>query len=172
MSVVRFAVALVLVGCGSPESEVLSADEMVALRTSVDALDPVRDELPIEDPELELLAIDFVERVVEVAGCERRGVVSGVWYADQSLDGSWFEVGTGDHGGDVAGGYVDGAFDGTATGTGVDAALVGAYADGLFQGEWTTTGAEGEVHTGELVGRYESRNEVGGYFFGVWTECD
>ena len=167
---------LIFVACAGPDEEgaALTADEMVALRSSITALEPVREELPVEDAEIEELGVGFVQDSIAESVCEREGIVSGVWYevAQSRLEGSWFRHGTGDLGGSVGGTYGAQGFEGDATGDGVDVALTGSYGDGLFVGDWSGTDAEGVARAGELIGRYERRNDIGGYFFGVWSRCE
>ncbi len=154
----------VLVGC-APEAieSSMSEAEEIALDASMRSLDPVREDLPIEDESLELLARDFVDASRPDLGCEIQGVMSGVWYEPNIFEGSWFQLGTGELGGTLRGTYGDGGFEGVADGTDVGAEVAGEYQDGNFVGTWETpTGG------GDLGGHYERRNELGGYYFGLW----
>ena len=105
-------------------------------------------------------------------------MLSGVWYdADLApvFEGSWFQLGTGDLGGTVVGEYGEGIFSGSFDGTNVGE-ISGVYDDGLVMGDWAETDPDASTGiagaTGELIGRYERRNAYGGYFFGLWGQCD
>ena len=170
-----FLPALALVAC-APEAELdeLSPDEQVAMAAAIQHVQPLRTELPIEDEELEVMAISNIEEARDYSNCEVQGVLSGVWYDEelaQVFEGSWFELGTGDLGGTLEGSYAEGAFSGTFDG-GATGGIEGEYADGLFLGDWAEVDPDATVGaTGELIGRYERRNDYGGYFFGQWGQC-
>ncbi len=152
----------------------LSDDEAVAIDAALLSLSPVRADLPVEDTELEAMANDAFEASRDDAGCEILGVVSGVWYdadLEPAFEGSWFKLGTGDQGGVIEGAYAEGDFVGFAEGDGVVADVTGAYADGVFHGEWESLTDDGVTGDGEMIGRYERRNDFGGYFFGLWGDC-
>ena len=165
--------ALLLAACAA-EQPALDADEQVAVDAAIASLDPVRADLPIEDDELEALAVSDVVEARDYADCEVLGVLSGVWY-DEALaaefEGAWFRLGSGEQGGTLGGSYGDGLFTGSFDGSNAGT-LEGSYDDGLVLGAWAETDGDGAVlSTGELIGRYERRNEVGGYFFGLWGRC-
>ncbi len=172
-----FASVLTLgLGCQQDEASELDVDldEEVAMDAAIKSLDGVREDLPVEDESLEVLARDFIDLSRDDLTCEREGVVSGVWY-DADLrpvfEGSWFKLGTGELGGTITGSYGDGAYNGTAEGPGLTAEVVGVYEDGRFVGAWDSVNEDGGTDDGELVGQYERRNEHGGYFFGLWGDC-
>jgi hypothetical protein len=157
------------------EDQALLPDEVVAVEAAIASVQPLRGELPVEDVELEAMALDYVVEARDYANCELMGVMSGVWY-DESLtpafEGSWFQLGTGELGGTLTGAYGEGAFDGSFDGTNLGD-IAGEYDDGLFLGDWAETDPDGSaLSTGELIGRYERRNDYGGYFFGLWGRCD
>ena len=168
--------ALTLAACAPEADEIeLTPEERVAVDAAIANLEPMAADLPVAEDELETMAISNVQEARSYANCEVMGVRSGVWYEEaygSTLEGSWFELGTGELGGTLEGGYADGvyegSFDGTNTGT-----ITGEYDEGLFLGDWAELDADGtQGSTGEMIGRYESRNELGGYFFGVWGQCD
>ncbi len=173
-----FALTTLCLGACAPEASQdldISEDEQVAMDAAIKSLDPVREDLPVEDEELEAMAISNVEEARAYANCEIMGVLSGVWY-DQDyapvLEGSWFELGTGDLGGTLDGEYAEGAFEGGFDGSNLGS-ISGEYSDGLFLGDWAEVSEDGSLGAeGEMIGRYERRNDLGGYFFGVWGQCD
>jgi hypothetical protein len=162
-------------GCGGAEPSDLTAEQSAALDASIASLEPVRADLPIGDSDLHALGTRFVLRTQARSVCAQQGIVAGVWY-DASLQplvvGSWFELGTGERGGTIAGQYASGQYEGVVTGPEIEGTLEGPYRDGWFDGSWAATlGAAQVPHEGDLIGRYERRNETGGYFFGVWDDC-
>lgn len=166
--------AVLVVAC-APEYplDTLSEDERVAVEAAIDSLEPVRAELPVEDAELERMAVSDIEETRPDVDCDVRGVLSGVWYAEETepvFEGSWFELGTGTLGGTLDGAYAEGLFDGTF-GDDPAGTLEGSYGGTWFRGTWTVTEGDDAGATGELGGRYEQRNELGGYFFGLWGDC-
>lgn len=175
-SLLPLALTLSLAACAEqPVDQELSPDVRVAVDAAVQHVQPLRAELPVEDSELELMAIGNVNEAGDYANCEVMGVLSGVWY-DQSLaqafEGSWFQLGTGELGGTLEGEYGDGVFSGSFDGTNLGA-IQGEYDDGLFLGDWAEQDPDAStLSTGELIGRYERRNDYGGYFFGLWGSCD
>ncbi len=167
--------ALSLVACqAETDDTTLLPEERMAVDAAIDNVEPLRAELPVEDDELELMAIDNVVEARDYANCEVMGVLSGVWYdeaLETAFEGSWFELGTGELGGTIVGTYGDGAFDGSFDGTNIGD-ISGEYDAGLFLGDWVETDPDGgAASTGELIGRYERRNDYGGYFFGLWGQC-
>lgn len=175
-SLLSTTLVLALVGCATePEGQDLSAAEQVAVEAAIAHVQPLRAELPIEDSELEVMAFDNVVEARSYANCEVMGVLAGVWY-DESLtpafEGSWFELGSGELGGTLEGVYGEGAFEGSFDGTNLGG-IQGEYDDGLFLGDWAELSEDGTSGAdGELIGRYERRNDYGGYFFGLWGRCD
>ncbi len=173
--------ALALAACapeGAVETE-LTPDEQVAVDAAIENLEPMTADLPVVEGELETMAISDVQEARDYSNCEVKGVLSGVWYDEdyvRAIEGSWFELGTGELGGTLVGEYAEGAFSGSFGGTNTGN-ISGEYADGLFLGDWVEldgTDATGAVplSEGEMIGRYERRNEMGGYFFGLWGQCD
>ncbi len=174
-SLLPLTAILVLVGCEQQtEQQELNFDEIVAVEAAISNVQPLSAELPIEEPELEDMAFAAYDETRSLADCEIMGVLSGVWY-DEALqpafEGSWFELGTGELGGTIAGEYGEGDFVGAFEGTNLGD-LQGSYDDGIFMGEWAEIGEDGTLLSdGQLIGRYERRNDYGGYFFGVWGQC-
>jgi hypothetical protein len=158
-----------LTACEDGDALSASADEIAMDAAIRSAQEEYSDQLPATETEIAELANDFVEAAAVEVECTRTGIASGIWY-DEDLaprfEGSWFERGTGKLGGTIDGPYDNGEFEGTVYGD-VDGELLGTYSSGHFEGDWVTTNG----HSGELRGQYERRNELGGYFFGVWTEC-
>jgi hypothetical protein len=166
---------LVTVGCAAEsEPEELTAEQSAALEASIGALEPVRPLLPVEDEELRLMGTSFVLESEPERVCRIRGIVSGVWYdsaEDHRFEGSWFKLGSGELGGTVEGTYADGQYAGQVAGPDIEGTVEGPYDGRRLDGAWTATVGGDEVHEGEIIGRFERRNDVGGYFFGVWTNC-
>ncbi len=169
-----FPALLLAVACETTEDLDVNMDEEVAIDAAIKSLDPVREDLEVEDEELDVLARDFIDITRADIECDVEGVVSGVWY-DVDLrpvfEGSWFQLGTGELGGTITGNYGDGLYEGTAVGPDLEANVIGRYKDGNFIGEWDSIDADGTAGNGELGGQYERRNEHGGYFFGLWGDC-
>ncbi|NOY27040.1 MAG: hypothetical protein GXP62_14310 [Oligoflexia bacterium] len=172
------SLALLATACSQADvgDNSLSPDEEVALSAAISAVSAQREALPITDADLDSLARTNVVAARVDARCEVQGIVSGVWY-DEGLrpvfEGSWFKLGTGSEGGTINGTYSDGFFEGTAIGDDIEADVTGSYNDGVFLGDWVSVDASGEaISEGELIGRYERRNDTGGYFFGLWGQCD
>jgi hypothetical protein len=175
-SLIPACFAFTLTACAADgPADPLTADERVAVDAAIDDLQPLRADLPVEDDELEDMAIAAVLEAHGYTNCRALGVLSGVWYdeaLEAAFEGSWFELGTGTRGGTLDGAYGEGAFSGTFGGTD-SGTIAGEYGDGLFLGEWAALDAEGATtDTGELIGRYEHRNDFGGYYFGLWGRCD
>ena len=156
------------------EPQDLLPEERVAVEAAIASVQPLRGELPVEDAELEAMAFDNVVEARDYSNCEVMGVLSGVWYDEslaQAFEGSWFELGTGELGGTLSGEYGEGAFSGSFDGTNIGD-IAGEYDDGLFLGDWSEADPDGAAQSaGELIGRYERRNDYGGYFFGLWGQC-
>ena len=174
-SLLFLALTLTTVACEQQtEDQPLAADELVAVEAAIAHVQPLGGELPVGEAELAAMALDNVLEARDYANCEIMGVLSGVWYDEslaQAFEGSWFELGTGELGGTLAGDYGDGAFSGSFDGTNIGE-FSGAYDDGLVLGDWTETDPDASItNTGELIGRYERRNDYGGYFFGLWGQC-
>ncbi len=168
--------ALSLVACQTETDDAqLLPDERVAVDAAIDNVQPLRGELPVEDADLETMAVSDVIEARDYANCEIMGVLSGVWYDESvasAFEGSWFELGTGELGGTINGEYADGAFSGSFDGTNLGD-ISGEYDAGLFLGDWAEVeGDDSAPTTGELIGRYERRNDYGGYLFGLWGQCD
>jgi len=170
-------VAALLAACApeAPTLESLPVEEQVAVSAAIEGLDPVRADLPVEDDELEAMAVEFVELTRPDVGCDVRGVLSGVWYeadVEPVIEGSWFELGTGDLGGTLQGTYGEGAFAGTFDSDDPSGTIEGRYGDDYFLGTWVVVGDDGAAGPeGDFGGYYERRNELGGYFFGLWGDC-
>jgi hypothetical protein len=169
------SVALLTFGCAAQsQPEELTAEQSAALEASIDGLGPVRPLLPVEDEELRLMGTSFVLESEPDSGCRIRGIVSGVWYDSAEghvFEGSWFKLGTGELGGTVQGTYADGQYAGEVTGPEIEGTVEGPYEGRRLHGSWTATVGGEAVHEGEIIGRHERRNDLGGYFFGVWTDC-
>lgn len=178
---VRFAVACSLIGtplvcgCGAADDEALTKEQAAALEAAVAELKPYRHTFPVDDSSLREIGRKFVARADQTALCDGSGVVSGLWLDadwDPVFFGWWFELGTGQRRGELHGEHHDGIYQGTVSGDQLTGRVAGPYEDRWFFGQWTADrGAHPELHAGEIVGRYQRRNETGGYFFGVWTEC-
>ena len=51
--------------------------------------------------------------------------------------------------------------------------VAGSHQQGEFIGDWAVAVTDGATDAGQIAGLYEGRNELGGYFFGAWTDgCD
>ncbi len=163
------------VGCTQDDASALDAGEQVALDAAMRSLDGVRDDLPIGDQELEKLATGMVLDAGEIVACGTHfGIVSGVWYDNApDYEGSWFEFGTGAYGGTMSGHYADEAFEGLVSGPDLEGGVAGWYGASEFGGDWAVEFDDGGSDNGFVAGVYESRNALGGYFFGIWTNgCD
>jgi hypothetical protein len=57
------------------------------------------------------------------------------------------------------------------TGPEIAGTIAGPYEGRRLLGSWTASVGEDDLHEGELIGHYERRSELGGYFFGVWSDC-
>lgn len=170
-----FLATLSLVACETETQDSdLLPDERVAVDAAIDNVEHLKVDLPVEDGEIERMAVSNVVEARDYANCEVMGVLSGVWYDEslaQAFEGSWFELGTGELGGTLSGDYGEGAFGGDFEGSN-QGQITGEYDDGLFLGDWAELGEDGgALATGELIGRYERRNDYGGYFFGLWGTC-
>ena len=158
----------------------LSTDEQVALDAAMTALAPMLEDIPLSTDELERQAISNIEEARAYGNCEVQGVLSGVWYDEDlrpAFEGSWFRLGSGELGGSIQGLYGEGSFDGEVFGPDISGTVGGAYDDGLLLGDWEVEvlqedGAASTWRQGEMVGRYERRNDYGGFFFGLWGQCE